>query len=117
MRTGAVRDFDGVRQFNAEVEGARRGGSPARFIRMLRQVTGLFLSDAARLNEHQIGIFNEVMVLWVERVETRTLAQLSMTLADLPSARRKQLVVLPATRRQVSPLRFRAIQSHFPKWT
>ena len=72
---------------------------------------------AARLNEHQIGIFNEVMVLWVERVETRTLAQLSMTLADLPSARRKQRVVLPATRRQVSPLRFRAIQSHFPKWT
>src|SRR5882762_9833390 len=96
--------------FIAKVEGAVRGGSPARFIQMLRQVTGLFLSDAARLNEHQIGIFNEVMVLWVERVETRTLA-------DLPSARRKQRVVLPATRRQVSPLRFRAIQSHFPKWT
>ena len=103
--------------FIAEVEGAVRGGSPARFIQMLRQVTGLFLSDAARLNEHQIGIFNEVMVLWVERVETRTLAQLSMTLADLPSARRKQRVVLPATRRQASPLRFCAIRSLFPKWT
>ena len=115
MRTGAVRAFDGVRRFDC-----RSGGGPPRRLagaQTLRQATGLFLSDAARLNEHQIGIFDEVMVLWVERVETRTLAQLSMTLADLPSARRKQRVVLPATRRQVSPLRFRAIQSHFPKWT
>ena len=79
--------------FIAEVEGAVRGGSPARFIQMLRQVTGLFLSDAARLNEHQIGIFNEVMVLWVERVETRTLAQLSI------DSRRSAISPKEATRR------------------
>jgi uncharacterized protein (DUF2336 family) len=72
--------------FIAEVEGAVRGGSPARRVQMLRQIMGLFLSDADRLSEHQIGIFDEVMVRLVEQVEPRTLAHLSMTLADLPSA-------------------------------
>jgi uncharacterized protein (DUF2336 family) len=70
----------------AEVEGAARCGSPARRVQMLRQVTGLFLSDADRLSEHQIGVFDEVMVRLLEQVETQTLAHLSMTLADLPSA-------------------------------
>jgi hypothetical protein len=37
----------------AEVEGAARGGSPARRVQILRQMTGLFLADPARLNERQ----------------------------------------------------------------
>ncbi len=70
----------------AEVEGAVRCGSPARRVQMLRQVTGLFLSDADRLSEHQVGVFDEVMVRLLEQVDTETLAHLSITLADLPSA-------------------------------
>jgi uncharacterized protein (DUF2336 family) len=70
----------------AEVEGAVRGGSPARRVQILRQVTGLFLSDAARLNERQIGIFDDVMVCLLEQVEARTLVHLSTMLADVPSA-------------------------------
>jgi uncharacterized protein (DUF2336 family) len=66
----------------AELEGAVNGGSPARRVQMLRQVTDLFLSDADRLNENQIGVFDDVLVRLIERMESRTLAQLSTTLAD-----------------------------------
>lgn len=75
--------------FIAEVEGAVRGGSPTRRVEMLRQITGLFLSGAGRLDERQVGIFDEVLVQLIEWVETRTLAHLSLTLADLPSTPRK----------------------------
>jgi uncharacterized protein (DUF2336 family) len=66
----------------AELEGAVNGGSSARRVQMLRQVTDLFLSDADRLNENQIGVFDDVLVRLIERMESRTLAQLSTTLAD-----------------------------------
>lgn len=65
----------------AELEGAVKGGSSARRIQMLRQVTDLFLSDADRLNEIQIGVFDDVLVRLIERMESRTLAQLSVTLS------------------------------------
>jgi uncharacterized protein (DUF2336 family) len=65
----------------AELEGAVKGGSSARRIQMLRQVTDLFLSDADRLNEAQIGVFDDVLVRLIERMESRTLAQLSATLS------------------------------------
>jgi uncharacterized protein (DUF2336 family) len=66
----------------AELEGAVRGGSPERRVRMLRQVTDLFLSDADRLNENQIGVFDDVLVRLIEQMESRTLAQLSATLSS-----------------------------------
>jgi uncharacterized protein (DUF2336 family) len=65
----------------AELEGAVKGGSSARRIQMLRQVTDLFLSDADRLNEAQIGVFDDVLVRLIERMETQALAQLSATLS------------------------------------
>lgn len=70
----------------AEVEGAVRGGSPARRAQILRQMTGLFLANAARLDERQIGIFDEVMVCLLAQVDTRALAHLSTMLAGAPSA-------------------------------
>jgi uncharacterized protein (DUF2336 family) len=66
----------------AELEGAVSGGSPERRVQMLRQVTDLFLSDADRLNENQIGVFDDVLVRLIERMESRTLAQLSATLSS-----------------------------------
>jgi uncharacterized protein (DUF2336 family) len=66
----------------AELEGAVNGSSPERRVKMLRQVTDLFLSDADRLNENQIGVFDDVLVRLIERMESRTLAQLSTTLSN-----------------------------------
>jgi uncharacterized protein (DUF2336 family) len=70
----------------AELEDAVRGGSSERRVRMLRQVTDLFLSDADRFNEKQIGVFDDVLVCLIERMEARTLAQLSVKLSDSGSA-------------------------------
>ena len=73
-------------EFIAELEGAVEGGSPARRAQMLRQVTQLLLSSANRLDERQIGVFDDVLIRLIERVEARMLAQLSTTLSDLTSA-------------------------------
>ena len=65
----------------AELEGAVKAGSSERRVKMLRQVTDLFLSDADRLNENQIGVFDDVLVKLMERVESRTLTQMSVVLS------------------------------------
>lgn len=65
----------------AELEDAVRSGSAERRVQMLRRVTDLFLSDADRLNENQIGVFDEVLGCLIERMESRALAQLSTTLS------------------------------------
>jgi uncharacterized protein (DUF2336 family) len=72
-------------EFIAELEGAVEGGSPARRARMLRQVTQLLLSSA-NLDERQIGVFDDVLIRLIERVEAKMLAQLSTTLSGLTSA-------------------------------
>jgi uncharacterized protein (DUF2336 family) len=73
----------------AELDGAVKGGSPERRVQMLRQVTDLFLSDADRLNETQISVFDDVLVRLIERVEARTLAHLSDTLSEIDLAPRQ----------------------------
>lgn len=70
----------------AELEGAVKNGSAQRRVQMLRQITDLFLSDADRLNENQIGVFDDVLIRLIERMEARTLAQLSATLCDSSAA-------------------------------
>jgi uncharacterized protein (DUF2336 family) len=72
----------------ADLEGAVAGGSSQRRIDMLRKVTDLFLSDADRLNEQQIEVFDDVLVRLMARVEARTLEKLSSTLSDVQSAPR-----------------------------
>jgi uncharacterized protein (DUF2336 family) len=64
-----------------ELESAVQGGSSERRLQMLRQVTDLFLSDADRLNENQIGVFDDVLVRLMEQMEVRALAQLGTTLS------------------------------------
>jgi uncharacterized protein (DUF2336 family) len=73
----------------AELDGAVTGGSPERRVQILRQVTDLFLSDADRLNEAQITVFDDVLVRLIERVEARTLAHLSDTLSGIEMAPRE----------------------------
>jgi uncharacterized protein (DUF2336 family) len=73
----------------AELDGAVESGSPERRIQMLRQVTDLFLSDVDRLNETQIGVFDDVLVQLIDRVEARTLSYLSDTLSEIDLAPRE----------------------------
>ena len=68
-----------------ELEAAVSGGSSARRIDMLRQVTDLFLSDVDRLSANQITVFDDVLVKLIDRVEVWALAQLSARLADAPA--------------------------------
>jgi len=70
----------------SELEAAVNGGSSERRVAMLRQVTDLFLSDADRLNESQIGVFDDVLTKLIEQMEARTLAQLSAQLSPIDNA-------------------------------
>src|SRR5437868_7675248 len=72
----------------AELDSAVKGGSPQRRVNILRQVTDLFLSDADRLNETQISVFDDVLVELIEQVEARTLAHLSDALSEIDMAPR-----------------------------
>jgi uncharacterized protein (DUF2336 family) len=69
-----------------DLEAAASGGSPERRVLMLRRVTNLFLSSADRLNEHQINVFDDVIVRLMQRIEAPSLAQFSPTFADLTLA-------------------------------
>ena len=78
-----------------ELELAVSGGSSSRRVDMLRQITDLFLSDADRLNAAQVGVFDDVLVRLIERVEARALAQLSKRLSNAagPSQSIRQLAL------------------------
>ena len=65
---------------------ALRSGSLEKCAATLRQVTDLFLSKADRLDEKQIEIFDQVLVRLVEIVETRTLAEISESIATVANA-------------------------------
>ena len=70
----------------AELEDAVRGGSSAKRVETLRQVTDLFLHDGDRLSDDQVKVFDDVLCLLVARVETRAKAELSKRLAPLDYA-------------------------------
>ncbi|MDI1266828.1 MAG: DUF2336 domain-containing protein [bacterium] len=70
----------------AELEDAVRGGSSARRVDTLRQVTDLFLNDGERLSDDQVKVFDDVLCLLIARVETRAKAELSKRLAPLDYA-------------------------------
>ncbi|HMM92713.1 DUF2336 domain-containing protein [Bradyrhizobium sp.] len=70
----------------AELEDAVRGGSSARRVETLRQVTDLFLHDGERLSDDQVKVFDDVLCILIARVETRAKAELSRRLAPLDYA-------------------------------
>ena len=71
----------------AELVGTVKGGS--RHAQVLKQLTDLFVSDADRLNETQISVFDDVFVSLLERTEAATLAHLSATLSGIDRAPRE----------------------------
>src|SRR5258708_26600840 len=63
----------------AESASAAKGDSPQHEV--LKQVTGLFLANAGRLKESQIGAFDGLLVPLIERMDAATLVPLSEALS------------------------------------
>ena len=74
------------RSFIAELEDAIQSGSSERRVETLRRVTDLFLNDADRLNEEQIGLFDDVLCHLIKRIETKALIELSGHLAPIDNS-------------------------------
>jgi uncharacterized protein (DUF2336 family) len=69
-----------------DLDAALQGSSSEKRVAMLRQVTDLFLSEADRLNEAQIGVFDGVLVQLIERIEAGTLVEISERLEGIANA-------------------------------
>lgn len=69
-----------------DLDDVLRNGSADKRVDMLRRVTDLFLSDADRLNDQQIGVFDEVLGHLINKIETKTLAEISARLAPVENA-------------------------------
>ena len=70
----------------ADLEAVVSGGSPERRALMLQRLLHLLLSSAARLNETQMSVFDDVLVRLIEPIEAPSLVQLSSALSDLSPA-------------------------------
>jgi uncharacterized protein (DUF2336 family) len=70
----------------ADLEDAIKTGTQDRRIETLRRVTDLFLGDADRLNEAQVGVFDDVLCHLIKRIETRAIAELSARLAPVDNS-------------------------------
>jgi uncharacterized protein (DUF2336 family) len=73
----------------AELEAAANNGSSERRVRMLQKVAELFLSEADRLTEHHIKVFDDILMRLMERIEAQTLAQFSISISDSNAAPRE----------------------------
>jgi uncharacterized protein (DUF2336 family) len=69
-----------------ELDVALRSRPSDKRIDLLNRVTDLFLSDAARLNDEQIEIFDDVLCHLIKNVEARALAVVSVKLAAVLNA-------------------------------
>jgi uncharacterized protein (DUF2336 family) len=73
----------------AELEGAIQSGAPERRIAMLKRLTDLLVSEASRLTEQHLDVFDDVMVRLVDRVEASVLSPFSAAIANLHAAPRE----------------------------
>jgi len=69
-----------------ELEDTLKSGSSEKRLETLRRVTSLFLNESDRLNEQQIGVFDDVLIQLVKRIESKALVELSTTLAAINNA-------------------------------
>ena len=70
----------------AELEEAIESGSKDKRIDTLRRITDLFVSDANRLNDEQIEVFDDVLGHLIKRIEGKALAELSRRLGPINNA-------------------------------
>jgi uncharacterized protein (DUF2336 family) len=70
----------------AELESAIDSGSKDKRVDALRRITDLFVTDAERLSDQQIDVFDDVLGHLIKRIEGRALAELSQRLAPVHNA-------------------------------
>lgn len=78
----------------AEIEHVVQDGSPERRAQILRQLTSLFVSDADRLSQHQVDVFDDVFIRLADWTDLPTLAALSAALSVVPSPPRQAVCSL-----------------------
>lgn len=78
----------------SELEDALQNGAPERRVVLLRRITDLFLTDANRLNEAQVGVFDEILTHLAHRIEERVLSQISLKFAPVRNAPRNMISLL-----------------------
>jgi uncharacterized protein (DUF2336 family) len=78
----------------SELEDALQSGAPERRVELLRRITDLFLNDANRLNEAQVGVFDEILTHLAHRIEERVLSQISLKLAPVRNAPPNMIALL-----------------------
>ena len=64
----------------------------------LGRVTNLFLSSSARYSEHEVALFDDVMVRLAEEIETSMRAEIARRLASIPNAPKNLIRKLAADR-------------------
>jgi uncharacterized protein (DUF2336 family) len=69
-----------------ELEDALKSGASDKRVATLRRVTNLFLDERDKLNDQQIGVFDDVLVHLMQRIESKALVELSTALAPLDDA-------------------------------
>ena len=69
----------------SEVERAVKDGSPERRTRMLQRIADLLVGGAGCLNSSQIAVIDDILLVLIARVDTRTLVQLSKAICQFAS--------------------------------
>jgi hypothetical protein len=95
----------------SELDAAVARGFERRNVILLR-ITHLFLSTADRLNEVQVGIFDDVLLRLISRAEPQSLVKLSSTLSEFTPAPGKVLNGL-ACHEDISIASPVLVRSHF----
>lgn len=70
----------------SELEIAVQGSSAEQRIGTMRRISDLFLTNADRISEAQVGLFDDVLLHLITRVENRALAELGARLAPVDNA-------------------------------
>ncbi len=69
-----------------ELELAIQGSSAEKRLQTLRRVTDLFLGGADRFSDEQIGVFDDVLVHLINKIEAKALIELRARLAPVDNA-------------------------------
>jgi uncharacterized protein (DUF2336 family) len=78
--------MDASHSLIGELEDAIQSNSKDKRIDTLRRITDLFVSDADRLNDQQISVFDDVLGHLIKRIEGKALAELSRRLGPIHNA-------------------------------
>ena len=76
----------GISPLFDDLDAALQSGSSENRMALLRRVTDTLLSEADRLNRAQVSVCDDVLVQLIERIEARTVLQISLRLAPVARA-------------------------------